>query len=94
MSGTLGSSATVSNPAIGPVPLPAAVWGFLGGLGLLVSGDDFVALRERIAASAGRMRELAGDGAVQQDDFPTTDDASRCRYCGFRAVCGLGPVGK
>ncbi len=32
----------------------------------------------------------AGDGANPGDDFPLTDDATRCRFCPYRSLCGRG----
>ena len=32
----------------------------------------------------------AGDGANPDDDFPLTDDATRCRFCPYRSLCGRG----
>ena len=32
----------------------------------------------------------AGNGASSGDDFPLTDDATRCRFCPYRSLCGRG----
>jgi PD-(D/E)XK nuclease superfamily len=32
----------------------------------------------------------AGDGAKPGDDFPLTEDATRCRFCPYRSLCGRG----
>jgi hypothetical protein len=32
----------------------------------------------------------AGDGANPGDDFPLTDDATRCHFCPYRSLCGRG----
>ena len=32
----------------------------------------------------------AGDGANPGDDFPLTDDETRCRFCPYRSLCGRG----
>ena len=41
---------------------------------------------------ASLMADLAraGDGANPGDDFPLTDDATRCRFCPYRSLCGRG----
>ena len=36
---------------------------------------------------AGLIAEIAGAG---EDDFSLTDDATRCRYCAYRSLCGRG----
>ena len=33
---------------------------------------------------------LASDGASPGDDFPLTEDATRCRFCPYRSLCGRG----
>lgn len=51
------------------------------------------ATREWITASVQRMRERLVDpeqNVARIEDFPVTDDATRCWQCNFRAVCPEG----
>jgi hypothetical protein len=36
---------------------------------------------------ASLIADLAGSG---DDDFPLTDDVTRCRFCSYRSLCGRG----
>lgn len=66
-----------------------------GEVDLLVTRDDLAALEAFIASSMAEMKAALSDvpaNVARQEDFPMTTDLRTCGRCGFRELCGFGPV--
>lgn len=63
---------------------------------LVVSRDDLEDLERLVEGSLDEMRAALADvegNVARIDDFPMTEDSRSCDRCGFRELCGFGPVG-